>query len=484
MSGQIGVLMPNLIVECVPGDKFHIACESLLRLAPLLSPVMGLLNFYQHYWFVPDRLVWENWPKFIVADASQPAHPYLLISGPETAEQKKFLDYCSIPPNDSGVDLKVNAIPMACIQKIYDEWYRDQNLITSDWAPLADGANPVADYCKLRLRAFEHDYFTASLPWAQKSAAVEIPLGIVELEQGFSGIPHFRDPAGATYAGAVAENAGGIEVGGQAGLGYDPDGSLIVGATTLNDFRRAEAIQTWLEALARGGSRYVESIESLFGVRSPDARLQRPEYIGGAKSPIVISEVLNSTGPMEIATADDPNGRAMGSPQGDMAGHAVSVMNGNVANYFCQEHGYIIGICSVLPKTAYYQGVPRWALKNDYLQYYFPNFAHIGEQEVYNSEIFAYTNSDHGVFGYLPRYSEYKYMPSRVAGDFRTTLEFWQTGRKFATLPTLSQEFVECNYTDFNRIFAVEGDDDHLWMHLYHSIKAIRPMPVFGTPSI
>jgi hypothetical protein len=306
---------------------------------------------------------------------------------------------------------------------------------------------------------------------------VDIPLGDVELKDQWAdyGRPNMKDPAGNDVFGNIA-GAGTIpatiETGANPETAYDPQGTLQTTPTTINELRRAFRLQEWLEKNARGGTRYIEQILAHFGVRSSDKRLQRPEYITGVKTPITVSEVLNTTG-------EDG-----GLPQGNMAGHAVSVGQGNMGTYSVEEHGYIIGILSVTPKTAYQQGIPKNYLKTDPLDFFWPTFANIGEQEVKNNEIFGYTAQGDDVFGYIPRYAEYKYMPSRVAGDFRTTLDYWHLGRIFTNLPTLSQEFIEIDPEDVTRIFAVENDDDNLYMHILHKVQARRPMPVYGTPMI
>lgn len=221
---------------------------------------------------------------------------------------------------------------------------------------------------------------------------------------------------------------------------------------------------------ARGGTRYIENILTHFGVRSSDKRLQRPEYITGVKSPVIISEVLNTTG------------ESAGLPQGNMAGHGISVSTGKYGDYYCEEHGFIIGIMSVMPKPAYQQGIPRQYLKFDPLDYYWPSFANIGEQGVKVEELYAYTPTKDDVFGYVPRYAEYKYTPCRVAGDFRNVLDYWHMGRIFSTEPTLSQEFIECTSEDVDRVFAVQDETDNLFCHVYNKVTAVRPMPKFGTP--
>jgi len=246
--------------------------------------------------------------------------------------------------------------------------------------------------------------------------------------------------------------------------------SINVDPTTINDLRRAFSLQKWLEANARAGTRYVENLWARWFVKSSDARLQRPEFITSVKTPVIISEVLNTTG-------EDG-----GLPQGNMAGHGISVASGNSGSYYCEEHGYIIGICSIMPRTAYQQGIPRDYLKFDTLDDCQPEFANIGEQEVFNAELYAYLGTNLGTFGYIPRYSEYRYMPSRVAGDFRTTLDFWHLGRIFASAPALNQAFIECSPENTTRIFAVEDGTDPLYCHIYNKIQSVRPLPKFGTP--
>jgi len=483
MSGNIGKLMPTLVLECVPGDKFQIAADTFVRLAPMIAPIMHRVDVYCHYFFVPNRILWDEWEQFIISEPVTP--PTMEINNGLTADQKKFLDYLGIPPCPvAGVPTQVSALPMAAYQCIYSEYYRDQNLTPEVNWQLNSGVNVNPDLTILRTRAWEHDYFTASLPFSQKGAAVDIPLGVVELDPNWDNNtlkPTFVDPLGFNGPGTLElqpDPITGVQQVKVNGIitdyqptAYDPNGSLTVGSTTINELRRAIRLQEWLEKNARGGTRYIENILAHFGVRSSDSRLQRPEYITGTKSPVIISEVLNTTG---TATA----------PQGEMAGHGVSVGNGYNGYYKAEEHGYIIGIMSVLPKTAYQQGIPRTYLKDNALDYFWPSFANIGEQEVQNQELYAYTNDAVDTFGYVPRYAEYKYMPSRVAGDFRTSLDFWHMGRIFGSQPTLSTEFIECAQEDVDRVFAVNDGTDLLYIQILNKIKAIRPMPVFGTPNI
>ena len=486
MSMKMGQLTPVLVTECVPGDSFQIGCDSLIRFAPMVAPVMHRMDVSIHYFFVPNRLTWSNWEKYIV-DANTPHPlPFLQTAGLQpqfsanwTSNLPKFADYMGVPsPSNGGENVQLNALPFAAYQAIYNEYYRDENLIPEVDYQLNDGDNSTGGWAaynkwyKIHNRAWEHDYFTASLPFAQKGTAVDIPIGSIDNDVAVNWNSLENAHTAVTYdavnSQTIGASAGVSTIGTPEMIAKTSD--IDIQPTTINDLRRAFRLQEWLEKNARGGTRYIENILMHFGVRSSDKRLQRPEYITGLKTPVIISEVLNTS-----ATAEEP--------QGNMAGHGVAVSTGKYGNYFCEEHGYIIGIMSVMPKPAYQQGIPKTYLKSDPLDFFWPSFAHIGEQPVQNNELFAYTATGEDTFGYVPRYAEYKYQPSRVAGDFRTILDYWHLGRIFATQPALNKAFIECTPEQVERIFAVQDGEDNLFCQIMHKIKAVRPMPKFGTPN-
>lgn len=482
LSFNMGTLIPILLQETVPGDKFRVNSEIFLRLAPLVAPIMHRVNVYVHYFFVPYRLLWDEWEEFItggVDGTATPNMPMIVLADGDEALLRPgtLLDHMGVPCSSTfniaqGNQLQINAMPFRAYTKIYNEYYRDQTLNEEAIVNKTGGAvgsTEKDEITSIRYRSWEKDYFTSALPWAQRGGEVLLPTTIQYLEDA----ELFIQPGqGTPQAGGLSVAGNNMEDGANNHLSVQNIDNLEI---TINDLRRSTKLQEWLERNARAGSRYVEQIFAHFGVKSSDARLQRPEFLGGSKQPVVISEVLNTT---------SIEGEV---PQGNMAGHGISVGKTYAFNKFFEEHGFVIGIMSVLPRTAYYQGLPKIFNKFDKFDYYFPEFANLGEQPVYNKELYWQVDSNVAqndlVFGYQSRYAEYKFNNSSVHGDFRESLNHWHMARKFDALPGLDNTFVQSQPA--LRIFAVTDPNiDHLYCQIYNDIKAIRPMPVFGTPSI
>ena len=491
-SMNMGELTPILDMDIVPGDKITMSSSQMLRLAPMIAPVMHKMNVFMHFFFVPNRILWDNWEDFITGgemgnDTS--VFPYITLDS-STTQPGTLPDYLGVPtiPSTATSKPEFSALPFAAYQTIWNEYYRDENLISPQNVTLVDGVQSVNTTSKLlqfQKRAWEHDYFTSALPWTQKGAEATIPLiGDATVISNGNALPLFYDAAGTTLqtnkdlrtnsVGGFSTQSGNVALL-DMNNAYKADLSTASSAS-INDLRQAFRLQEWLEKNARGGTRYIESIKSHFGVNSSDARLQRPEYLGGGQSPVSISEVLQTS-----------ETQSTGTPQGNMAGHGINVGSSNNFSYYAQEHGYIIGIMSILPKTAYFQGTPKHFRKFDKFDYFWPSFAHLGEQAIQNSEIFTSDTQviDEDTFGYTPRYAEYKFMLSSVHGEFKTSLDYWHMARKFATLPNLNADFISADPTDdeMTRIFAVtDPNAEKIYAHVYHNIKAKRLMPYFGTP--
>jgi len=491
----MGEIIPTTVMEVLPGDKVSIRPSNFLRFAPLISPVMHKVRVVTDYYFVPNRLLWPGWERWITGQSDAEA-PYVETPGTDVAVGS-MADYLGIPVGALPADLRISPMAIAAYMKIWDEYYRDQNLQTEVFEPLTDGLNigvvETALFGNPFRRAWQHDYFTAALPFAQKGDAVQVPLTFQDnipvepttgLGVGFPGLWNkatndspFTVDGPVTFQNGPSPLAKSTTIPADGTPGYyDPNGTLSVDiqsdATDINTLRRAFRLQEWLERNARAGTRYVESILAHFGVKSSDARLQRPEFIGRAKQNMVISEVL--------ATAQSTGDNIA---VGTMAGHGISVGGSGNFNYRVEEHGFIIGIINVQPDTAYQDGLHRKFTRFDRFDYAWPTFANIGEQEVRQKEVYAKTTTPEAVFGYVPRYADYKFENSRVAGEFRTTLAFWHLGRIFASDPALNAEFVRCNPS--TRIFAVtDEDEDHIFAQVFNDVQVYRKLPVFGTPTI
>lgn len=498
-SFNMGDLVPILVQEVMPGDSFRVNSEVMMRMAPMLAPVMHRVNVRTEYFFVPNRLVWDEWEDFItggrLGDAA-PIHPHMrILDGNKAAFLEGSLgDYMGVPVFDPAVtvthQLNISALPFRAYKTIWNEYYRDQNLTAPIPVSKASGIQVINDDITLmNKRAWEKDYQTSSLPFAQRGPEVLMPIegtgsvtympvSEVHDASGPVGTDQFLGHDNAQAVGDLgigSSVAGVFNVSQNARIENIDEVTLSNSTVTINELRRSIRLQEWLEKNAVGGGRYVEQILSHFGVRSSDARLQRPEYLGGGRAPMVVSEVLS--------TFQDDTGDI---PQGNMAGHGMSYGTANGFKRTFEEHGFIIGLISVLPRTAYQQGVDKKFQRFDRFDYPWPEFAQIGEQEVKNNEIYYDAAGSPAVgdatFGYQSRYAECKYGCSSVHGAFRSTLSFWHMGRIFGGQPGLNTSFITADPTE--RVFAVPDANEHLYCHLFNKIDALRPLPYFGTPML
>lgn len=494
LSCKMGQLIPVTWFEALPGDTIQQATSALVRCAPLVTPVMHPVVVRFHHWFVPNRLLWANWQNYITGGPdglNASLHPYInsnTLAGASgnNAGVSTLSDYLGAPTAGLAAATKLNALPWRAYAMIWNEFYRDEDLQTALTINTGDGADATTSTA-LQNCSWEKDYLTSSRPWAVKGATVTMPLGtsapVTRVNNAAN--PMLVKVAGSNTnvtAGAPSVNASGQFISNTSQLAnLDPQGSLIADLTgvtgvDINTVRHAFALQRFEEARARYGSRYTEYLRYL-GIRSSDARLQRPEYLGGGKNTIQFSEVLQTGG--------TSTGAATGV--GTMAGHGIAAMRTNRYRRFFEEHGIVITLMSVRPKTMYTQRVKRAFIrgidsafvgttgtKEDYWQ---RELQHIGQQGINGLEADPQTLQS-VIFGYQDRYDEYRREESSIAGQFRTTLNNWHLSRDFGSAPALNSTFVSSVPTQ--RVFA-DTSNDNLYVMARHNIQARRLLSREGT---
>jgi hypothetical protein len=484
-TADMGQLIPVMCDEMVPGDVFKISNNQIIRFQPLVAPVLHEINAYVHYYFVPYRLLWDNWELFVTGgpDGTDDHEPPTWIPTPSTGNAIGSLwDYLGFPTGVSPAGAYPLDFPRAAYNMVYNWYYRDENL--QDEVLLTNE--------QILRRNWEKDYSTTALPWQQRGIAPALPI---------AGVTHASFPA--SIAGAVSAPVGTLTMtalnptySNHASTPYRPDaitremlrtqtlaGSVLSDntvdlsvATTFDvaDLRTVVQLQKWLERNARGGVRYIEFLREHFGQAPRDERLQMPEYVGGTKNPVIVSEVLQTS---ETDT----------SPQGNQAGHAISVGGNYAGSYHALEYGLIIGLLSVMPRTAYQQGINRQWLRRSRYDFYFPEFAHLSEQAVERCELYATdVEADNlTIFGYQGRYDEMRTKDSIICGEMRSSapasFDYWHLARYFSSPPLLNSDFIVCNPR--KDIFAVPSVPG-LIVNFSNLILAYRPLPYMSDPGL
>lgn len=516
LTSQFGYLVPFLVQDVLPGDHFKVGASHVIRLQPTVAPVMQNVDIYKHYFFVPYRLIWKQWEEFItggVSGNSQVTVPYITLGLND--DNIKYLrsgslaDYLGFPSPEttggtkSSTRVSINALPFLAYQLIWQEYYRDQNLMGElsiefpyDSSIAHDNANMQTNLMTIRRRSWRKDEFTSALPWPQRSPnSVSLPVNVdtsttISHVSGATTVIGSR-PGGTTSSDQLNLTTGGGQSAAQPlhitdSNGHfvgtaDIDNSSSLRATSVSrasmanivELRRAFKVQEWLEAMARGGARYVEQIRTIFGIKSSDGRLQRPIYLGGTSTPLVMEQTAQTS-----ATTSD-------SVQGNLAGIGASVTKDFIFSNRFEEHGFIIGLMSVMPRAAYFQGMPAKYLKFDRYDYYWPQFAHIGEQAITKSRLYhnyADTNHNGDIFGYQPRYAEYRFNNDEIHGEFRTNLRQWHMARKFDEAPNLNATFVTVSNNVADNVMAVDSfKSAPLLCLINNNIVASRLVSKYGT---
>nr|WAE43876.1 MAG: major capsid protein [Microviridae sp.] len=498
-----GYLYPILVDEVLPGDTFNLKLHAFARMNTPIFPIMDNLYMETFFFFVPNRLLWEHWEQFNgfqvnpgdSVDYTVPLIDLPAMGGIATGD---LMDYMGVPTKIGGVS--VNALHTRAYNLIWNEWFRDENMQDSVVVDVDDGPDTYTDYVLLR-RGKRYDYFTSCLPFPQKGPDVALPLGStanIELNPAMSfpflQFPEILDSSTGSLISQPNVLASYVSSPGLLGYGttaatagatalFDPNGTLVADladatSATINDLRLAFQTQKLYERDARGGTRYTEIIRSHFGVVSPDMRLQRPEYLGGGSSPVVVNPVAQTT------SATTPTER---NSLGVLGAYGVCAPHGHGFTYSATEHGVIVGLLNVRADINYQQGLERMWSRQTRFDFYWPAFSHIGEQAVLNQEIYlTATNTDPEVFGYQERYAEYRYKPSQITGVFRSnatgSYDVWHLAQDFGSLPTLNNDFIVEN-APMSRIMAVPSEPDFIFdgFFQYH---CARPMPVYAIPGL
>ena len=450
-------LIPVMCDEVVPGDIFQIGAQAVIRFQPLVAPILHEVNMYVHYFFVPYRLLWDDWEDFISGGVDGTFADPIPEWEPTDTTVGSLWDFFGFPTGVDPDGAYPIDFPRRAYNFIWNEYYRDETLQTE----------VVLTNETILNRDWEKDYFTSSLPWQQRGTAPALPI---------SGHSHAIWPT--TVATGTLTNLQYMSTSLTPSTALSKsflDNNIVdlSSATTFDiaDLRLAFQIQKWLERNARAGARYTEFLRSHFGVAPRDERLQRPEYIGGCKSPVIISEVLQTS-------STDAT-----SAQGNLAGHGLTVANQYCGKYHAEEFGLIMGIMSVMPRSAYSQGIDRQWLRRTKYDFYFPEFANLSEQAIINAEIYAtgVLADNQNIFGYQGRYDEMRTKNNLIVSQMRSTFDYWHLGRQFASAPALNASFVSC--VPRKDIFAVPSEPG-LIVNFGNVIKAIRPLPYMAEPGL